>query len=380
MRIKPEFGPGQQDFITGVENGIPLFGISAPIGEPATVESEIIIPRPISFSKIENQIHINYGVEPKGLIGEGLVKGTAIDDFLVLVNFIYRYRSKFSLPDNDEWTAEEAFWQFIPTGFPNVKEKMFSLLYKHRPNFLRVFDKKEIRKRLVPLWIDIAKASGIDSLSFQSTMEKENGYFVESHKTASSEGIMDIAKRIINERFYSLIDDDQDYTYYARPDFFIAYDLDGKTYHIQIQPDYVKNLRTGSESVRKRIAAGEKLNKRIVAQRIIGDFKDSEVADLRSTTGPRAESRRLFTWLMLEAGAKGRMTQAVWTRLSGGQAQKAIIIPLDAKAMISPRRVDTRLTVLRADRENMDFRMQHPTRESERKLKESLDEILRAVG
>ena len=391
MRRRVEAGPGQQEFLVAGPREDPEFRILPALGEPVKPEKEHRIDRLITFSDIEKGVYQKHGVEPRDIISKGLAVGIAIDYFLIPANFIYRYRAKYCFPDDDDqfnsWNMVDAFNKFFPTGFPSERNKMIEFLEKYRNSFMGrnnplnpenpVLEKRGIRDRLFPLWKDVAKTFRIDSLNLQGIMKKQNGSLVASEETASAEGIMDIAQRIVSERFYSLIEDDQDYSYYAKPDFLIEYAFEGKTFHIQVQPDYIKRLREERKSVKKRIAKGEKLGKRIVVQRIVGDFKDSDKAELEKGSGPFIETMRLYNWLLSEIGKRGRFHKATWVRLPNGQKRKTYIIPIDATDVVSADKVEATLTLLRAERESMNTPMPKLTPITQAKAKETLEWALR---
>ena len=391
MRSRIETGPGQQEFVMIGSQDDPEFQILSPLGEPAVPTEIKRIDRLITFSDIEKSIYQKHGVEPRDIISKGLAVGTAIDYFLIPANFIYRYRAKYCFPDDEDqfnsWSMVDAFKKFFPTGYPSERNKMLEFLEKYRRSFMDrnnplnpeypVLEKRGIRDRLVPLWIDVARTFRIDSLNLQGIMKKEDGNLVASDETASSEGIMDIAQRIVSERFYSLIEDDQDYSYYAKPDFLIEYAFEGKTFHIQVQPDYIKRLREERASVKKRIAKGEKLGKRIVVQRIVGDFKDTDKAELVEGSGPFIESMDLYKRFLLEIGRRGRFHKTTRIRFPNGQKRKTYIIPVDATDVVPANRVEAILTLLKAEKENMNTSMPKLTPITEAKAKETLEWALR---
>lgn len=391
MRKRIEAGPGQQEFFVAGPKEDSEFRILPALGEPVKPEKEFRIDRLITFSDIEKSIYQKHGTTPRDLISKGLAVGSAIDYFLIPANFIYRYRAKYCFPDDDDqfnsWNMVDAFNKFFPTGFPSERNKMIEFLEKYRGSFMDrnnplnpeypILEKKGIRDRLVPLWIDIAKTFRIDALKLQGIMKKEDGSLVASEETASSEGIMDIAQRIVSERFYSLIEDDQDYSYYAKPDFLIEYAFEGKIFHIQVQPDYIKRLREERKSVKKRIAKGEKLGKRIVVQRIVGDFKDSDVAELVEGTGPFIESMNLYENSLINIGTRGRFHRTTWVRLPNGQKRKTYIIPVDATDVVSADKVEARLTLLKASRDSMDLPMPKITPITKERAKETLEWALK---
>jgi|SRR3989344_1715718 len=379
--MKREKAPPQTEFDIGMGNSFEAMPQS---------EKKYRIHRLITFSDIEKLIYKRHGIQSRDIIGRGLAVGSAIDYFLIPANFIYRYRSKYCFPDSDDpfdsWTMEDAFKKFYPTGYPSIKDEMLSLLEKHRRSFLGennplnpgkpVLEKRGIRERLFPLWVDVAKTFKVDALSLQRIMKKEEGGLVASEEAASSEGIMDIAQRIVSERFYSLIEDDKNYSYYAKPDFMIVYEFEGKTYHIQVQPDYIKRLREERPSVQKRIKKGEKLGKRIVAQRIVGDFKDTDKTELENGEGPFIEAMRLYYWLLSQVGQKGRL-KTTWVRLLSGQEKNAYIIPLDATNLVSANKIEVVLTLLKAERGSMDIPMPKVIPITEEKAKKTLEQALR---
>lgn len=390
-----ELGPGQQEFFPGGTADNPQFLLQTP-GEPAApIEYRKRIDRLVTFSEIEKGIYEDYDIEPKDLISKGILVGSALDYFLVLANFIYRHRAKYCLPDKrdlpleDRWDMEDAFGQFYRTGYKNDKDKMLTLLHVHRDRYtgknnpLResdpVFQKRGIKERLTFLWKDVGRQFGVDTNFLQGIMKRENGNLSASTEVASNEGIHEVENRILNNRFYSLIDDDKDYSYVARPDFLIEYKLDGKTFCIQVQPDYIKRLRSERKSVRDRMREDQK--QRIVAQRIVGDFKDTQIQDLRSNTGPLAESMETYNWFLSEVAQRGKMQKAIWIkdRLSS-DTRKVFIFSLDDKPIIKPEKIEARLTFLHAEIEEMDFAMAKVTPDLEKRVRARIDRFLRRVA
>lgn len=389
-------GPGQQEFVEIGPEDDREFHIFPALGEPTVVPKETTkrINRLITLSDIERGIYQRHGLEPRDIVSRGLAVGSAIDYFLIPANFIYRYRTKYCFPDNHDdfnsWDMVDAFRKFFPTGYPSERNKMIEFLEKYRDSFMGrnnplkredpILEKRGIRDRLVPLWIDVAKAFKIDSLNQQGIMIKQNGNLVASEETASAESIMDIAQRIVTERFYSLIEDDQDYSYYAKPDFLIEYEFEGKIFHIQVQPDYVKRLREERKSVKERIAKGEKLGKRIVVQRIVGDFKDMDILELSEISGPLMETMLLYDSFLSEIGRRGRFHKTTKVKLLNGQKRKAYIIPLDATDVVPASKVEATLTLLKADRDSMDFPMPKITPQIKQRVREILDQSLKAAA
>ena len=120
--IESDPGPTSLGSLVLPDNLVEL-ELSAPFPESAEI---VRINRHITFSKLERRLYQIRGVEPKGLVGRELTAGTAIDEFLILANFVYRYRALFCRRDNEDWTAEDAFWKFLPTAYRSVKEKLFA--------------------------------------------------------------------------------------------------------------------------------------------------------------------------------------------------------------------------------------------------------------
>lgn len=326
-----------------------------PLGETAKrPESTYLAQNLITFSQLERIIYRQVSQpELTSVFEPQTVIGSAVDYFLVLTNFIYRYRGGYCARPDDpknpgfsDNKVADVFSQFYPTGWQ--KEKMLDLLLKHRSRFFMfagktdfkpeklVFTKTGIRQALIPLWEKVARKFSLDTLQMQNVMVLEDQSLLSSEKAASSESPSQIATRIISERFDALVDDDKDYSYIAKPDCLLAYNLNGETFHIQVQPDYIKRLREERKTTKAR---------HIVAKTIIGDFKDSKRQILDRTTA-YGQAMHLYNWLLSQTGQRFKQNQLQWVRLANRQQRKVFLIPQDVTRPIESGQVQTALEFL----------------------------------
>lgn len=363
---------GQLQFIAGSENRlIP----ERPTGPASNPEQEIRLVNLITFSQIERIIyHKIHEVRFTGSLDARSAVGAAIDHFLVLANFIYRYRDDYCFNPNiiyATWNLEDVFSRFYPTGWG--RDKFIHALREFRPSFADdvnpryALTKDSIKKNLIPLFNKVAGNFSLDALNLQNVAALEANRLQTSDKTASSETISEIAQRIVTERFDALVDDDQDYTYIARPDCVLVYKLNGEIFHIQVQPDYIKRLREKRKTTRAR---------QIVARRIIGDFKDSDFRNLEDTQSPSGQTMLVYSWLLAEVGKRFKQNQRKWTRLSSGQKRPVFLIPQEITNPIEADKVQTALECLREESGEIFKPLPTLTEKSAQRAKNDLEQAL----
>ena len=334
-----------------------------PIGEAAKRRESIyyLAQNLITFSQLERIIYRQASQPELTSVFEAQTAiGSAIDYFLVLANFIWGYRGGYCAkpddPKNPGFSADEltaVFSQSYPTGWGKEKEKMVDLLLKHRSRFFLfagktdfkprelVFTKAGIKQALIPLWEETARKFQLDALQVQNVMGLQDQSLTPSEKTASSESPSQIAARIITKRFDALVKDDKDYSYLAKPDCLLVYDLDGEIFHVQVQPDYIKRLREDRKTTKAR---------HIVVKRIIGDFKDSKQQILDRTT-PYGQAMHLYNWLLSQVGQRFKQNQLQWVRegLANQKVRKVFLIPQDVTRPIEASQVQTALEFLQEE-------------------------------
>src|SRR3989344_5909947 len=332
-----------------------------PIGETAKRRESTyyLAQNLITFSQLERIIYRQASQPELTSVFEAQTAiGSAIDYFLVLANFIWGYRGGYCAkpddPKNPGFSADEltaVFSQFHPTGWE--REKMLHLLFKHRERCFMfagktdfeperlVFTKAGIRQALIPLWEEAARKFGLDSLQVQNVMDLQDHSLIPSQKAALSESPAQIAARIITARFDTLVEDNKDYSYLAKPDCLLVYEMDGETFHIQIQPDYIKRLREDRKTTKAR---------HIVAKRIIGDFKDSKRQILDRTTA-YGQAMLAYNWLLAQIGQRFKQNQLQWVRecLANRKARKVFLIPQDVTRPIEASQVQTALEFLQEE-------------------------------
>lgn len=318
--------------------------------QPAGREREPRIHRLITLSDIETIIYRRIAkVEPNGQISAAAAVGGAIDHFLIPANFIYRYRDDYCFPPelHPDWDLQSVFARFYPTGYRFGE--ILEILEKHRPRFCEqnplnpanlALERRNIKRKLVPVWQEIAKRFKIDFFNLQGVMDIERNSLIFGGRTASEEDIAQITGRIIHNRFDDLVDDDKDYTYIARPDCLLAYESNGQTFHIQVEPDYIKRLRERRKTVKKR---------HIVTKRIVGDFKDSDKRDLTDFSTPYGKTMLVYNWLLSQIGERFKWNQLTFVRLNNRQKRRVFLIPQEVGKQIDSGSVQTALEFLRAD-------------------------------
>lgn len=308
-------------------------------------EQELKVKSLITFSEIEKIIYWQiHKVEPKNTFDAQAAIGTAIDWFLVPANFIYRYRDNYCFPPElyPEWDLKTVFAKFFPTGwqFGNL----LTLLENHRPNFFvgkkspnLALGREHIKRQLVPLWQEAAKKFKLDALYVQSIMAQDGNFLLSEGRTASSETIAAIGQRIVSERFDTLIDDDKSYTYLAKPDCLLKFEVAGYDFNILVQPDYIKRLREERKTVQKR---------NIVVKRIVGDFKDSNMKDITDFEKPFSQVMLVYNWLLAQIGRNFKQNQLERIRLPNRQVRRVFLIPQEVAKPVPANQVQTALEFL----------------------------------
>lgn len=358
-----------------------------PIGEAAKRPESIyyLAQNLITFSQLERIIYRQVSQPELTSVFEAQTAiGSAIDYFLVLAKFIWGYRGGYCAKPDDRKNpgfsdnkVADVFSQSYPTGWE--MEKMLDLLLKHRSRFFLfagktdfkpeelVFTKTGIKQALIPLWEEAARKFQLDALQVQNVMALQDQSLVPSQKTASSESPGQIATRIITERFDALVEDDTDYSYLAKPDCLLVYELDGETFHIQVQPDYIKRLREDRKTTKAR---------HIVAKRIIGDFKDSKRQILDRTTA-YGQAMHLYNWLLSQIGQRFKQDQLKWVRLPDRRVRRVFLIPQEVARPIQGTQVQTALEFLQEEERSIFFPMPTLTDQDSRLAKEILDQNLK---
>ena len=342
----------------------------------------------ITFSQLERIIYRQAGQRELTSVFEAQTAvGSAIDYFLVFANFIWGYRGGYcAKPDGrnpgfSDNKVADTFFQFHPTGWKREKEKMVDLLLKHRSRFFMfagrtdfepkelVFTKTGIRQSLIPLWEEAARKFGLDTLQVQNVMALQDQSLAPSQKAALSESTSQIAARIITERFDALVKNDPDYAYLAKPDCLLVYKVDGETFHIQVQPDYIKRLRGDRKTTKAR---------HIVVKRIIGDFKDSKRQILDRTT-PYGQAMHLYNGLLAQVGQRFKQNQLKSVRegIANLRERKVFLIPQDVTRPIEADQVQTALEFLQEEESEIFTPMPALTEQDARLAIEILEQNLR---
>ncbi len=315
--------------------------------ENPTVSSEKLYKadRLVTFSQIEKTIFRD--TQQRLDLNINSIIGSAIDHFLVPANFIYRYRVDYCFtPERfSDWNLKDVFSRYYPTGFGF--EKHLQILEDHRSRFINnnplrtdntALERHNIRDRLIPVWEEVAKKFKLPTYELQEIMDNKNNILLPSGKPATEESIKEIGQRIVFEKFDQLVEDDKDYTYIAKPDCVLIWELDGQTFHIGVQPDYIKTVRKGRKSVEKR---------RIVNRRIVGDYKDSEKKDMRNLKTPYGKSMLVYDFLSTYIGQRLKQTPK-WIKTYSGK-RRVFLIPETVSMPIPEDKVVSGLEFLRAE-------------------------------
>ena len=366
-----------------------------PVGKPPELERKLKPPRIITFSQIERIIYEKEGVESRGIFNANLAIGTATDYFLLPAQFINRNRADYCFDPNDprynkSWDLETVFSNHYPTGYKSEKEKYLELLKYFRKSFTEKnplrpgnsqMERWLIKQRLIPLWNEIAQSFNLDSLALQYVMNQDGNFLMPSGRFASKEQIKDTARRIVVERFDHLVDDDLNYTLYAKPDFRIAVIINGVEYSILFQPDAVKRLREEKKSVQTRLKKGEvKKHKRVVAKRIVEDLKDSTAADFSDLSTPFGKATGIYNMLAKKAGQgiKFGPKSIRWLYFPNDQGKWVFDIPSSQEPNVPEAEVLTVLEYLREDADKMTVPMPSLSQEEKEYLQNTLEQALLA--
>lgn len=363
----------QMEFNIGADNSLTAMTQIA-----TSPEQEQRAQRLVTFSDIERVIYRDIEkVPPRNTFDVSAIIGAGIDWFLVPANFIYRFRDNYCFSEElyPDWNLKEVFSKFYPTGWG--WEKYLHILEDHRKDFVEnnplypanfALERGNIKRALIPIWKNVAKKFRIDSLEIQQIMVNQGDLLLLSGKPATTETVGEIGQRIVRERFDVLVDDDKNYTYLAKPDCLLVYELDGQTFHIQVQPDYIKRLREKRKSVKKR---------QIIVKRIVGDFKDSDRKDLTDFSTPFGKVMLVYNWLLSQAGQRLKMNQLTWVRLSNRQLRRVFLIPQDVVKPVPLDNVETGLEFLQEKNGDIFSPMPKLSQEEETIAKDLLEQALR---
>lgn len=340
--------PPQLSFESAMRPSVDIDRVQIP---DSGLEREYKAVNHITFSQVEKIIYRNIaGVEPRNVFDESARVGSAIDDFLTLANFIYRYRASYCLSRNKpDWDLENVFANFYPTGYDYTK--LLNTLQLLRPTFqksktgnISQMTKAGVCDHLDSVLKTAVKKFQIDTYAHHSIMNQVGDNLQPTENTAIAEGLDDINKRIIEDRFEQLVsDDDPDFTYVAKPDFLLVLDVDGQVFHLQVQPDYIKRKRN-----RKSTKA-----KDIIVQRIAGDYKDTDRKDLGDLTTPYGVSMAVYDELNYTAAQKTSLDKPQQVRTMDGRKRRVFLIPQDAPDKFKQHQIQTELEYLREDPQNM---------------------------
>lgn len=363
---------GQLEFGVGLENSLMM--LPGPI-RPVFPEREYRVDSLITLSDIEKIIYRDIeGIKPKNALDAGVAIGSAIDWALVPANFIYRYRDDYCFPEYlyPNWDLETVFSRFYPTGWDF--QEFLTILQSHRQYFYQTLSPansaleiRNIKRGLIPIWQEVAKKFELDRLHLQGATDIQGNHILPSGKTASPQTVLEIGQRIVRERFDTLTDDDKNYTYIAKPDCLLTYDLEGQTYHIQVQPDYIKRLRERRKSVKKR---------QVVIKRIVGDFKDSDRRDLEDYDTAYGKTMLVYNFLLLQIGEKFKQNQLTYVRLANRQVRRVFLIPQEIAKPTPRNQVQTALEFLQEEGDEIFTPMPTLTEEHTRLAREIFEKSL----
>ena len=351
----------QMEFDIGAENAFTVF---TPIG-PSNPEPVHRIQSLITFTDIRKAIYKMDEVLPGDTFEVNATIGSAIDWFLVPAQFIYRFRDNYCFDPKrfyTNWNLETVFSNFYPTGWG--REKYLSILEDRRKDFVEnnplypanlALERRNIKRALIPVWKDVAKKFGIDSLEVQEIMENLHGVILPSGKPASIETVKEIGQRIVEKRFDALVEDDKDYTYIAKPRCLFLYEKDGETFPVEAEPDEIKFLRGKQKTTIKR---------QVVTARIVGDFKDSVRQDLTDYSTAFGKTMLVYNFLLGQIGQKFKRKVTTFN-LPNGHVRRFFVIKDKVSKPVPKDRVVTALECLQEEGENIFTPMPRLSKEDE---------------
>ena len=331
----------------------------------------------ISFSDIEKIIYRDIEkVPPRNTFDVSAVIGAGVDWFLVPGIFIDHFRADYCFPEElyPDWDIKDVFSRFYPTGYD--RDKYLELLKNHRKRFIQsdplrpansALERRNIKRALIPLWEEIAKEFKFDSLEVQQIMANQGNFLLSSGKPATTETIGQIGQRIVRDRFDALVKDDRDYTYIAKPRCLISFEVDGHTFNLQVEPDYIKRKREKRKSTIKR---------QIVAKRIVGDFKDSQRRDLTDYTTAFGKTMLVYNFLLGQIGQRF-VEKVTWIKLPNGQRRRVFIIRAHVSKPVPADRIETALEFLQEESGEIFTPMPKLSQEEEAMTKDLLEQALR---
>jgi len=362
----------QMGFDIGIDNSFAAMTQAA-----TSPEQEQRVQGLISFSDIERIIYRDIEkVPPRNTFDISAVIGEAIDRFLVPGKFIDHFRADYCFPEElyPDWNIKDVFSRFYPTGYD--RDKYLELLKNHRKRFIQsgplrpansALERRNIKRALIPLWEEIAKEFKIDSLEVQQIMASQGDFLLSSGKPATTETIGQIGQRIVRDRFDALVKDDRDYTYIAKPRCLISFEVDGNTFNVQVEPDYIKRKREKRKSTIKR---------QIVAKRIVGDFKDSDRCDLTDYTTAFGKTMLVYNFLLRQIGQRF-VEKVTWIRLPNRQLRRVFVILEKVSKPVPADRVQTALEFLQEESGEIFTPMPKLSQEEEIMAKDLLEQALR---
>ncbi|MEK7573301.1 MAG: hypothetical protein AAB531_02645 [Patescibacteria group bacterium] len=296
-----------------------------------------------------------------------LALGSAVGRIVMIGEMIYGERDWYCSDETEH--PEKSVKKLLPDSYPTGGDfhDLRRFLEKFRPIFQkaeeghRPYEREEIKRKLHDVWVEIAANFDLGSYFRQSMMTNTNGIMLPSGKTATSEDVAMIAKRIIDERFDTLVMNDPDYYGVYQPGFAFRMLIEGKIRHLYARPDKIDVWKSYQATTQGREKKGQ-----IVTKIMVGDFKNSRRELFENPNSPRGKAIRLtrmvneniarkFDWNLLVRNSRTHG----WSRKS----QRVFLITSDTPDSFPPDQTGTRFICFNEEGEEMILEMPRLTTE-----------------
>lgn len=361
----------------------PKFRLRKPRTEVIESEKPYRIDRIVSATDIISSFNEG-GSSGSDIFSAAMILGNVMEDMAADAELIYRERAWYCQDpkENPEYSLRGILPYYFPTGKSFFRH--LAILEKHRPSFIeaqighRPFEREQIKKNLIPVLDEVAKNFRLPDLGYQSTIINEGGLLLPSGRTATSENIAAIARNLIGKKFDTLVADDPDYRKIFQPDFFIKFGMKGKTFHINVRPDFIEEIKGGQQTTQTKMKKGL-----VVAKVLVGDFKNSERAMFEDPDSPIGRSVRLLRYF--DEGIAQKYSPDLLRRkirISGRSIrdERGFVISKETPVTHQPEETGTVFICFKEDGEEMILEMPKLTAEEKALAIQDTKDYLRKVA
>lgn len=338
--------------------------------KPTEPEGPHWLPGLVSSTDVTRSFFEGQDKTPDFITGS-LMLGNFVDELAMIGNLINSERAWYCAPKEEN--PKKSVGKILPGSLPTALNfhDVRRLLEDFRPLFQkseeghRPYEREEIKRKLHEVWPEIARRLDIRSFFYQSTMINQNGILLPSGRTASPEEVSDIAARIIDKRFDTLVENDPDYNAIFQPAFVFEMTIGERKRHLYVRPDRIEVLKPGQKTTQEKVRKGQ-----IVKRIMVTDIKNSRKELFEDPKSPIARTIRFtrmvdeqiarkFDWNLLIDNAR---TQG-WSVRS----QRVFLITSQTPDSFPPDQTETKYICLDEEGEDVEVPMPQLTKE-EKKL------------